>query len=332
MSASERPVEDLRVRVREPDEALGADQAPHGRSGLGRRVVCILVLLHQRLAQRQILQPYGELTDDAHEPVRVEGTAALVAEGGDAEALGLTRLVHVAVAVRLAGLAAAAVLVLCVRAVWLALRLGVGVAVRMHLRVAVGLRSAGRRRAGIGLGGGVRVLGVAVRRGLGLDHLHHAAVLHVLVHLGDAAARGGGQHLSQVDTPALARVHLRRRVECGDSLAQEGQLVGFHEISLVEDEDVGALDLLAHELHHLPSAFPGLGRAEVGALLQLVPLLKLLQERRPVHRSDHRVELGTLERLRLRDERVAKAVAHLSRLGHARRLDHDVVPWSTPLT
>ena len=45
---------------------------------------------------------------------------------------------------------------------------------------------------------------------------------------------------------------------------------------LVEDEDVGALDLLAHELHHLPSAFPGLGRAEVGALLQLVPLLKLL--------------------------------------------------------
>eukprot|EP00964_Phaeocystis_antarctica_P164850 scaffold143768_cov139-Phaeocystis_antarctica.AAC.1 len=61
----------------------------------------------------------------------------------------------------------------------------------MHLRVAVGLRSAGRRRAGIGLGGGVlrvRVLGVAVRRGLGLDHLHHAAVLHVLVHLGDAAA------------------------------------------------------------------------------------------------------------------------------------------------
>ena len=219
-----------------------------------------------------------KLPDDAHEPVRVEGTAALVAEGGDAEALGLTRLVHVAVAVRLAGLArsrrfaAAAVLVLCVRAVWLALRLGVGVAVRMHLRVAVGLRSAGRRRAGIGLGGGVlrvRVLGVAVRRGLGLDHLHHAAVLHVLVHLGDAAARGGGQHLSQVDTPALARVHLgrkgtrdvdvycareytiarefweslacewrvtlgclRRRVECGDSLAQEGQLVGFHEISL----------------------------------------------------------------------------------------------------
>ena len=107
---------------------------------------------------------------------------------------------------------------------------------------------------------------------------------------------------------------LRRRVECGDSLTQEGQLVGFHEISLhlrgrdvkkgalmcggaglrqsvpragatctraaavhlVEDEDVGALDLLAHELHHLPSAFPGLGRAEVGALLQLVPLLKLL--------------------------------------------------------
>jgi len=45
---------------------------------------------------------------------------------------------------------------------------------------------------------------------------------------------------------------------------------------LVEDKDVGALDLLAHELHHLPSAFPGLGRAEVGALLQLVPLLKLL--------------------------------------------------------
>jgi hypothetical protein len=216
-----------------------------------------------------------KLPDDAHEPVRVEGPAALVAEGGDAEALGLTRLVRVAVAVRLAGLArrrraaAAAVLVLCVRAVRLALRLGVGVAVRMHLRVAVGLRSAGRRRAGIGLGGGVlrvRVLGVAVRRGLGLDHLHHAAVLHVLVHLGDAAARGGGQHLSQVDTPALARVHLghkgsrgvdvyceytslvsgrktasewrvtlvclRRRVECGDSLAQEGQLVGFHEISL----------------------------------------------------------------------------------------------------
>mmetsp|Transcript_81224 Transcript_81224/g.197197 ORF Transcript_81224/g.197197 Transcript_81224/m.197197 type:complete len:333 (+) Transcript_81224:564-1562(+) len=332
MSASERPVEDLRVRVREPDEALGADQAPHGRSGLGRRVVCILVLLHQRLAQRQILQPYGELTDDAHEPVRVEGTAALVAEGGDAEALGLTRLVHVAVAVRLAGLAAAAVLVLCVRAVWLALRLGVGVAVRMHLRVAVGLRSAGRRRAGIGLGGGVRVLGVAVRRGLGLDHLHHAAVLHVLVHLGDAAARGGGQHLSQVDTPALARVHLRRRVECGDSLAQEGQLVGFHEISLVEDEDVGALDLLAHEIHHLPSAVDEIARAEVWPVLQLVPLLKLLQEGRAVDNGDHGVQLGALQELWLRDERVAEVVAHLSRLGHARRLDHDVVPWSTPLT
>ena len=48
---------------------------------------------------------HGELSNDTHEAVRVEGPAALVAERGDAEALGLARLVHVAVAVRLAGLA-----------------------------------------------------------------------------------------------------------------------------------------------------------------------------------------------------------------------------------
>ena len=244
---------------------------------------------------------------------------------------------------------------------------------------------------------------------------------------------------------------------------------------LVEDKDVGALDLLAHELHHLPSAFPGLGRAEVGALLQLVPLLKLLllrcgavsadkpviiqhanparmanavalqaasmrvraamaacpwqlvhssrrQKRGPVHRSDHRMELGTwdasapvgegqqrrswrrwcagvgrwrtagggrqaaggrwraasggrravggcgsrtggalvqqlaapssacgcetsaLRRLSRTCKRRRGGLSghrhtlpqsrapHLSRLRHARRLDHDVVPWNTPLT
>ena len=62
----------------------------------------------------------------------------------------------------------------------------------------------------------------------------------------------------------------------GDKAVVRSAAVDSAAAHLVEDEDVGALDLLAHELHHLPSAFPGLGRAEVGALLQLVPLLKLL--------------------------------------------------------
>ena len=111
---------------------------------------------------------------------------------------------------------------------------------------------------------------------------------------------------------------LRRRVECGDCLAQEGQLVGLHSISLqlhagaaviayihgagrerglawrgrgvaalprvrrvaarhlVEDENVGTLDLLAQELDHLPRAVDGRRGAEVRSLLQLVSLLELL--------------------------------------------------------
>ena len=36
MSASERPVEDLRVRVGQPDEALGSDEAVHDGLASGR--------------------------------------------------------------------------------------------------------------------------------------------------------------------------------------------------------------------------------------------------------------------------------------------------------
>ena len=60
---------------------------------------------------------------------------------------------------------------------------------------------------------------MGIRSHNGLDHIHHASVLHVLVHLRDAAARGGGQHVNQVDTPVLARVHLGCRVERLDGLA-----------------------------------------------------------------------------------------------------------------
>ena len=62
----------------------------------------------------------------------------------------------------------------------------------------------------------------------------------------------------------------------GDKAAASSAAVDYAAAHLVEDEDVGALDLLAHELHHLPRALPGPARAEIGALLQLVPLLKLL--------------------------------------------------------
>ena len=62
----------------------------------------------------------------------------------------------------------------------------------------------------------------------------------------------------------------------GDKVVVRSAAVDNAAAHLVEDEDVGALDLLAHEIHHLPSAVDVIARAEVWPVLQLVPLLKLL--------------------------------------------------------
>ena len=97
----------------------------------------------------------------------------------------------------------------------------------------------------------------------------------------------------------------------GDKAVVRSAAVDSAAAHLVEDEDVGALDLLAHEIHHLPSAVDEIARAEVWPVLQLVPLLKLLQEGRAVDNGDHGVQLGALQELWLRDERVAEVVAHL---------------------
>ena len=97
----------------------------------------------------------------------------------------------------------------------------------------------------------------------------------------------------------------------GDKAVVRSAAVDSAAAHLVEDEDVGALDLLAHEIHHLPSAVDEIARAEVWPVLQLVPLLKLLQEGRAVDHGDHGVQLGALQELWLRDERVAEVVAHL---------------------
>ena len=97
----------------------------------------------------------------------------------------------------------------------------------------------------------------------------------------------------------------------GDKAAASSAAVDYAAAHLVEDEDVGALDLLAHEIHHLPSAVNVLARAKVWPVLQLVPLLELIQESGAVDHRDHGVQPGALQGLWLRDERAAEVVAHL---------------------
>ena len=97
----------------------------------------------------------------------------------------------------------------------------------------------------------------------------------------------------------------------GDKAAASSAAVDYAAAHLVEDEDVGALNLLAHEIHHLPSAVNVFARAKVWPVLQLVPLLELLQESGAVDHRDHGVQSGAHQGLWLRDERAAEVVAHL---------------------
>ena len=97
----------------------------------------------------------------------------------------------------------------------------------------------------------------------------------------------------------------------GDKAAASSAAVDYAAAHLVEDEDVGALNLLAHEIHHLPSAVNVLARAKVWPVLQLVPLLELIQESGAVDHRDHGVQPGAHQGLWLRDERAAEVVAHL---------------------
>ena len=97
----------------------------------------------------------------------------------------------------------------------------------------------------------------------------------------------------------------------GDKAAASSAAVDYAAAHLVEDEDVGALNLLAHEIHHLPSAVNVFARAKVWPVLQLVPLLELIQESGAVDHRDHGVQPGALQELWLRDERAAEVVAHL---------------------
>ena len=53
----------------------------------------------------------------------------------------------------------------------------------------------------------------------------------------------------------------------GDKVVVRSAAVDNAAAHLVEDEDVGALDLLAHEIHHLPSAVDVIARAEVWPVL-----------------------------------------------------------------
>mmetsp|Transcript_36756 Transcript_36756/g.96668 ORF Transcript_36756/g.96668 Transcript_36756/m.96668 type:complete len:405 (-) Transcript_36756:108-1322(-) len=161
----------------------------------------------------------------------------------------------------------------------------------------------------------------------GLDVLYHLVVLLLLVERRDPAVLRRAEHQLQLHPTALGRVHRRERRELRDGFLEEVELLRRrHEVGLVDDEDVGDLDLLAHQVDHLPVAVRELVRAEVLPLVDLVALLELGEERRTVDDGDERVQHRAAEHLRRRLVAVAEVVADLLRLRHARRLDHDVVP------
>mmetsp|Transcript_21922 Transcript_21922/g.71194 ORF Transcript_21922/g.71194 Transcript_21922/m.71194 type:complete len:310 (+) Transcript_21922:1-930(+) len=172
-------------------------------------------------------------------------------------------------------------------------------------------------------GGRVAVVVVAMLVQVRDDTAH----LPVAVELRDALPLCGAEDGGGLDGAPRAVEQLGVRVQTADRLLEQRQLRLGSEVELVEQHDVGALHLLAHQVNHLPRVVLRVAvRAQVLPLLDAVPLLELCEEGGRVDDGDEGVEAGAVQVLRHGELRVLEVVADLARLRHARGLDDDVVP------
>mmetsp|Transcript_4423 Transcript_4423/g.10684 ORF Transcript_4423/g.10684 Transcript_4423/m.10684 type:complete len:306 (-) Transcript_4423:189-1106(-) len=158
---------------------------------------------------------------------------------------------------------------------------------------------------------------------LGLCRRNRASVLALGVEVGDEARPLLADHRVDVDDAPLASCHLAegvQRPDDGFDVLQHVRLL--EQISLVEDHDVGTLDLLDEEVDHglHASAVPELGLGRNRGPRRVVP-----DERGAVHHGDHGVEAHPLDdRVALR-LRVGKCLADVLGLCNAAVLEDEPV-------
>ena len=152
-----------------------------------------------------------------------------------------------------------------------------------------------------------------------------------------ALGAGHGEHAVELRLAVLARVDLGVRVERGNDRPQPRHLLVGHEVGLVEEDDVRALDLLHKEVddgaHGRPveaveqrrEGVVGRRRGEVRPVLDGPRLRVGREEGRRVHDGHERVERDGLEQRHARGLRVLELVAQIPRLRDAGGLDDDVV-------